>query len=181
MTILASSLMGAMSGPTLESVLVEHQIPLTTLSDAERQQAITSFAVSKPGPVFLVAYHDDAGTQQLDPFIHVFRFDKKTGHASRVVLKSTETPIDPAGSGLSSNCMGSALSVFEDSGLIEISTHINPSAGCVLLLDSDLHFKAALPGWVLGRVGNQLIRPGNSSRPYIPERETRGGGAFRSS
>jgi len=173
-TALATWLIGTASGLTLESVLAEHGIPLGGLTEHERQQAITSFAVSKDGPVFLLAYYDYAGPDALPPLIHVFRFDKTTGHASRGALRDTDIRIDPSLGEIAKIpgiCLGAALSVSEENELIAIDTHINPSAGCVLLLGGDLHFKAALPGWLLGRVGNQLIIEGNMMHfaPTSPE------------
>ncbi len=174
MTALAVCAFGMAESVTLESLLHEHQVPVTGLSEQERQQAITSYAVSKDGPIFLVAYYDYDGSQWLPSLMHVFRFDTTTGHASRGVLRRNEISIDSRFGEISKipeTCLGSALHISEENGLIAIDTHINPSVGCVLLLDSDLRFKAALPGWVLGRVANQLIIEGNMMHfaPTSPE------------
>jgi hypothetical protein len=53
--------------------------------------------------------------------------------------------------------MGSAMGISERDGVIAIDTHINPSAGCVLILNRDLSFSAGLWGWVLGSINGQLI------------------------
>jgi hypothetical protein len=58
--------------------------------------------------------------------------------------------------------MGSALGISEVGGLIEISTHINPSAGCVLVLRRDLSFVAELFGWVVGTIDGNLILEENT-------------------
>lgn len=50
---------------TLGSVLIANHVPLTNISVAEQQQAITSYSASKPGPVFLLAYYDFDGSQSL--------------------------------------------------------------------------------------------------------------------
>ena len=173
-TALATGMVATASGQTLESVLADRSIPLTGLSDQERQQAITSFAVSKGGPVFLIAYYESDGKQVLPPLIHILKFAWRDGRVSRGALRDTDIRIDPAMGEISkfaSVCLGAALNISEESGLIAIDTHINPSAGCVLLLDSNLHFKAALPGWLLGRVANQLIVEGNMMHfaPISPE------------
>ena len=63
---------------------------------------------------------------------------------------------------VSTECMGSALEISEAGGLIEINTHINPSAGCVLILKSNLSFVAELFGWIRGRVGCDLILEENA-------------------
>jgi hypothetical protein len=163
-TALAAGLAGTASGLTLESVLVGHGIPVADLPEHERQQAITSFAVSADRRVFLLAYYDYDGPDRLPPLIRIFRFDKATDRQSRGALRDTDIRIDPSLGEIAKFpgiCLGALLHISEENGLIAIDTHINPSAGCVLLLDAGLRFKAALPGWLLGRVRNQLIVEGN--------------------
>jgi hypothetical protein len=173
-TALAVCMNGMTNDFTLDSLLREEHIPVTGLLERERRQPINSYAVSKGGPIFLVSYYDYDGSQWLPSVMHVFRFDTTTGRASRGVLRSADISIDSVFGEISKTpetCLGSALRISEENGLIAIDTHINPSAGCVLLLDSNLRFKTALPGWVLGRLANQLIIEGNMMHfaPTSPE------------
>jgi hypothetical protein len=137
-------------------------VPVTGLSDVERQQAITSFAVSKGGSALLLAYYDYDGSTALPPLLHVFHFDRTNGRSKRADLRGQEVPPDRVMDKLPGVCLGSALSISEQDGLIAIDTHISPSAGCVLLLSPDLELKAVLPGTLFGRLGNQLIVAGNT-------------------
>jgi hypothetical protein len=43
-----------------------------------------------------------------------------------------------------------------------IDTHINPSAGCVLILKSDLSFSAGLFGWVVAKIDGNIVFEGNA-------------------
>lgn len=52
------------------------------------------------------------------------------------------------------NCLGSALDIREHRGTIYLDTHINPSAGCLIVLSSNLDLKTALSGWLLGVIGS---------------------------
>lgn len=161
-TALTTCWIGAIEAETLGSVLAAHQVPATGLSDVERQQAITSFAVSTDGSIFLLAYFDDDGSITLPPLLHVFRFDRTNGRSKRAALRGQEVSPDRVMDKLPGVCLGSALSISEENGLIAIDTHINPSAGCVLLLSPDLEWNAALPGSLSGRLGNRFIVAGNS-------------------
>lgn len=50
-------------------------------------------------------------------------------------------------------CLGSVLAIGEEHGIIHINTHVNPSAGCVLLLSRLLALRTALSGWLLSMLG----------------------------
>ena len=98
--------------------------------------------------LILLAYYDDDGSQALPPLIHVVRFE---GQVSLGSVRDTDIRTDPSMGEIW--CLGSALSISEEDGLVAIDTHLGPSAECVQLLSSDLYFKAALPGRLLARLG----------------------------
>ena len=54
-------------------------------------------------------------------------------------------------------CLGSALNIYEKNNFIVMDTHINPSAGCILILTPDLKFIAGLWGWTLGQIDDNII------------------------
>ncbi len=153
-------LMPDLHGEILGDVLAAHNVALDVLTVRERQQPITSFAVSAAEFPFLIAYYDDDGTGTLPAVLHVFRYDARIRALSRTDLRGEG--VASAGRGglmryLSDTCMGSALAVSERNGFVTIQTHINPSAGCVLILTSDLKWTAGLWGWVLAPVGKMLL------------------------
>lgn len=135
---------------TLGEIARTHGVPVRLLSEQELRQPITSFAVSGPGSPFLVAYYDDDGSGRVPAVLHVIRYDERSVGVQRAELRGVPeipdffggvTPI------MSEECLGSVLGVFEADGLIFLDTHINPSAGCTLILDTGLHFEATVFGF----------------------------------
>jgi hypothetical protein len=136
-------------------------LPAAVLTERESGLAITSYAVSAEGSPFLIAYYEDDGSGILPGTLHVLRYERDTGRVGRLDLVGAP---DGELSGWNhvetrptERCMGSALDVSEQDRLITITTHINPSAGCTLLLRPDLTFVAELFGGVVGRVKGTLV------------------------
>lgn len=152
---------------TLADVLTAHKIPVNVFSADEQRQPITSFAVSANNSPFLLAYYDDDGSGMLPRVLHVIRYNQKYGKLRRIDLHGKDVSLRGFSSGsvmeqVSNECMGSALRISEKDGFITIDTHINPSAGCVLILKSDLTFHAGLWGWTLARIGGNILLEGNT-------------------
>jgi hypothetical protein len=130
------------------------------LAEKEREQPITSFAVSSDHGLFLLAYYDDDGSGTLPPLLHVIRYDEQTMHLLHADLQGSPTKFhgfDDIMSDIPDLCLGSALNIYEKNGLILVDTQINPSAGCVLILTRDLKFNAALWGWTVGQIDDNII------------------------
>ncbi len=150
----------ALTCETLGEVLDAHNVGARTLSAGDLKQPITSFAVSADNLPFLIAYYDDDGSGLLPPVLHVLRYDERTRDLRRTDLHGAEVPFHGfhgVMEQVSNICMGSALAVSEREGFITVETHINPSAGCVLVLTPDLSFSAGLWGWVLARVNGEIL------------------------
>ncbi len=137
------------SAETLGDRLRTSHISTLHFARSELSQNITSYAIFEDNP-FLLAYYVDDGSGQLRSPLNVVRFDRDTFDLRRAALRDinalfqNEIPMD---------CLGSALSVKEHRSLVYIDTHSNPSAGCVIILSSDLKLKTALSGWVIGLLG----------------------------
>ena len=161
--VLVLSLFGLspiLRGETLGAVLSANKLSPNLIPENDRQQPITSFAVSTENSRFLLAYYDDDGSGGLPPVLHVLRYDRQTEDLRRTDLNGIEIPIQivhEVMTQVSSNCMGSALNISEKAGLIIIHTHINPPAGCALILTSDLGFIAGLGGGVLATIDGNII------------------------
>lgn len=144
---------------TLGQVLAANRISAGILPTVELQRTVTSFAVSADLP-FLIAYYDDDGSGLLAPVLHVLRYDERTRDLRRTDLHGAKVPFhgfhNVTGQ-ISDDCLGSVLAVLEKDGFITIDTHINPSAGCLLVLTSDLSFNAELRGWALARINGEII------------------------
>jgi hypothetical protein len=134
---------------TLRETLRAANVPTQKFAALELDEKITSYAISRDDP-FLLAYHrvDGSGLNQRP--LHVIRYARATGGLRRADLRDITTLFQDK---LTMDCLGSALDIREYHGTIYIDTHINPSAGCVIVLSSDLSFKTALSGWLLGLLG----------------------------
>ena len=139
------------TGPaeTLGRTLGEVDVPTSHFDGVELNEGITSFAMSKGDP-FLLAYYVDDGTGLLRPPLHVMRYDRQ----SQLVKRADFRDINALFQGeLPMDCLGSVLSIGEAHGIVYIDTHYNPSAGCVVLLTSELEYKTALSGRLIGVIG----------------------------
>jgi len=145
---------------TLTDVLTAHKIPVKLFYASDRQQPITSYAVSSDNSPFLLAYYDDDASGRLPSVLHVIRYDEQIHQLRRTDLHGAKIPFRGFSAimeQVSSDCLGSAQDISEKDGFITINTHINPSAGCVLVLNSDLTFSAGLWGWVLAKIDGNII------------------------
>lgn len=130
---------------TLRAALHEEGLPLDSPDLPNLDQKITSGAELDATEQFVVAYYHDDGSGILNPPLHLLRFDRKTRTWQKSELgeaPSAEAAADP--------CYGSVLDIRSFGEGLVIETHINPSAGCALIVSKALKLTATLDGWVLG-------------------------------
>ena len=131
---------------TLRGALHEEGLPLDSPNLPNLDQKITSGAELDTAGQFAIAYYLDNGTRRLDPPLYVLRYDRKakTWQSGAIAQAGADTHGAEA-----PPCLGSVMDIrsFGD-GLI-LETHINPSAGCALLLSKELKLESSLYGWVL--------------------------------
>jgi hypothetical protein len=143
----------AQSGETLGDVLGAAGIATSSFAAAELSGTITSYAVANGDP-FLLAYYNDDGSGSLQWPLHVIRHARGALEAKLTELRDV-TALFHDGLGATfaeahpSSCLGSVLEVHERSGYIFIGTHKNPSAGCVIVLSSDLQLRTAVSGRIV--------------------------------
>jgi hypothetical protein len=143
--------------PTLGEVLSSHHIPTDGLSAKELEQPITSWEISEKEP-FVLAYFDDDGSGLLHEPLHVLRYASHQSRLQRLDIRGEINEIDLGGASKpSSNCMGSVLRILQTDKKIFIETHINPSAACTLVLDTNLKLNGNFFGWILGITGPYAI------------------------
>ncbi|MBV9269396.1 MAG: hypothetical protein JO061_24720, partial [Acidobacteriaceae bacterium] len=134
---------------TLGRTLREGDVSTNHFDAVELNEGITSFAVNKGDP-FLLAYYVDDGSGSLKPSLHVVRYDRQ----SQVLKRADIRDINALFQGkIHMDCLGSALAIREYHDVVYINTHYNPSAGCLILLTSELNYKVALSGWLIGLMG----------------------------
>ena len=116
----------------------------------EQGRPITSYAVLDDRSVYVLAYYWDLPSGTLEDPLRILSHDRGSGEwkAGQLAL---------AGDRIAhSECGGSVLSVHALPDAFLLETHINPSAGCLLVVSRNLQFRAALYGWYLAAFGDGL-------------------------
>lgn len=143
--LLVFSALGQDQTGTLRAALHEEGLALESPDLPNLDQKITSGAELDAADQFVIAYYHDDGSGILNPPLHLLRFDRRT----RAWQKS-EIGAAPSANTVADPCYGSVLDVRSFGEGLVIETHINPSAGCALVVSKDLKLTATLDGWVLG-------------------------------
>jgi len=130
---------------TLRAALHEEGLPLDAANLPNLDQKITSGAELDAEDQFVVAYYWDDGTGMLNPPLHILRYERKTR-----LWEKAEIGNAPEAGAVADPCYGSVLDVRAFGDGLVIETHINPSAGCALVVSRELKLAASLDGWVLG-------------------------------
>ena len=146
------------AGETLGDALRASGVRVTAETVPEARVPITSYSVLRDRQAYVIVYYRDQGTGALVPPLFVARLDRITGRWTRVAID--EQAIRPAPSA----CLGSAVSARKAGGMLLIETHVNPSAGCTLVLAEDLAVRDVLSGWPMaafadGRIVYQHSQP----------------------
>jgi hypothetical protein len=130
------------SAQTLYDTLRAADVPIQSLPATELNAKITSYAISNGDP-FLLAYYDDDGSGFLRPPLHVIRYSLAPADLRFTDLRDITALFRDE---IHMDCLGSATVIREYGDTIYIDTHVNPSAGCLIMLSSKLDFKIALSG-----------------------------------
>jgi len=146
---------------SLGEVLRQNNVPVTLLPEEESGRSITGFAILDRGTLFLIAYYEKQQENLLEPPLHVLSYSRPDRAVRRATLlgeKATTFPfVAKERAILSAICMGSVLGIAEAAGFVTIDTHINPSAGCLLVLTDQLQFQAQLYGWALAPLSDGAL------------------------
>jgi hypothetical protein len=127
-------------------------------------KSITSWAELDDAKQFVIAYYVDDGTGLLQPPLFLDRYDRKSKEWKSAALpdaqaKSADTLVP---------CFGSVMSVTSSAGRLFLDTHINPSAGCTLILTADMKLETSLYGWLVGRLGEDTLIYHRSQIHFAP-------------
>jgi hypothetical protein len=114
-------------------------------------QPITSYADLNDHGMFLIAYYLSLPSGMLEDPLRLLSFDRKTEEwrSAQVMLGGEQIG--------HSECLGSVLGVHAVPSAFLLDTHINPSAGCLVILDHNLAFRNALYGWYLTTLNDAQI------------------------
>ncbi len=137
-------------GKTLRQILAGENLPLDADVLHNLDKTITSGAELNDSAQFVIAYYLSDSSGLLKPPIFVDLYDRntrrwKSGTIETAVAKWEGTDVD---------CFGSVLAIAAIWDSFALETHINPSAGCEIILSHDLKPKTSLYGWTVGHFGN---------------------------
>ncbi len=135
---------------TLAEVIAAAGLTAPREAAGEQERPITSYAGLDDRSVYVLAYYWDLPSGALEDPLRLLSYDRDSGEwkAGQLAL---------AGDRIAhSECVGSVLSVHALPDAFLLDTHINPSAGCLLVVSRNLEFRAALYGWYLAAFGDGL-------------------------
>jgi hypothetical protein len=149
---------------TLRQALAAKHLPFDAAKLANLDKSITSWAeLDDPGQ-YVIAYYLDNGSEELNPPLFLDRYDRNSSE-----WKSARLPEGgEKSSAIDDVCYGSILSIISSAGRFFVETHINPSAGCLLVLSGDLKLEASLSGWFLGHLGDDALVYHRSEVHFAP-------------
>jgi len=155
------------SADTLKEALAAKNLPIAGAKLANLEKNITSGAELDDADQYVIAYYLDDGTGELNPPLFIDRYDRKSREWKSGQLPEARVKVQGAAEEIDV-CLGSVLSIAGFGGKLFLETHINPSAGCVLILSDDLKSLGSLFGWLVGRLGNDLLLYERSQVHFAP-------------
>jgi hypothetical protein len=149
---------------TLRQALVAKHLPVEGAKLPNLDKNITSGAELDDANQFVIAYYLDDGSGLLNPPIFLDRYDRKREVWTSAALGDAKTKLVD----IKVDCFGSILNIKATGTRLLLHTHINPSAGCLLVLSADFHLEVGLYGWLVGRVGEDTLIYHRSQRHFAP-------------
>jgi hypothetical protein len=152
----------------LRDVLAKESLPLGEGAPANLDKSITSAGNLNEPDEYVIAYYVDEGTNELNAPLYIDRYDKKGGkwQSARILAATAEEE------GIDTPCLGSVLGIQRFGEYLLLDTHINPSAGCLLIVDRELKLKGGLYGWFLSGLGRNGILYHRSEIHFAPVHAT---------
>ena len=157
---------GQQQRTTAAELLTANGVPEALVRSSERTLHLDGLDMRKEGPLRLFAWVSKSGD---DDVLTVARYDTVTKQILRQDLKDgstgveynsaaqarfKNTPVDTAVWGM---CLHDVRFSEQRTGWLTLTTHVNPSLGCTLLLDDKLHFHFLINGGVWDVVGDSLV------------------------
>ena len=157
---------GQQQRPTIAELLTANGVPDALVLSSERTQHLDGLDVRKEGPIRLFAWMSESGDEDV---LTVARYDTVTKQILRQDLKDGSTGVEynsaaqtrykdtPVGTTVWGMCLHDVGFSEQKTGWLTLTTHVNPSFGCTLLLDDKLHFHFLINGWLHQVVGDSLV------------------------
>ena len=132
------------SAPTLRQVLQQNGVPTAGFQAADLDARVSSGAIVPTSDGLLFASPAEGSDGRIGPPLYVVVYDRPVGRVLHRKIEAHET---------SDFCFGSLLDVSTQAGYILLETHINPSAGCTIVLSPELKVLHTLFGWKVAQLG----------------------------
>ena len=139
---------GAQENPTLAAVLTEHSIALPPEPAPHLNARIASYGILDDEKEFVIGYYLDRPNFELKAPLLLTRFDKTTGRWDNREYDESQLRMSDIKDGPEVPCLGSVLRVQRSAEWYFLTLHWNPSAGCFVVLKSDLSVSDARTGGV---------------------------------
>ena len=149
---------------TLREALAGKHLPVAGAKLANLDKNITSGAELDDAKQFVIAYYGDDGSGLLNHPLFLDRYDRKHEEWTSTAINGVTT--DGPDSGI--DCTGSVLGITAAGSRLLLDTHLNPSAGCLLVLSPELKLEAGLYGWLVGRLGADVLIYHRSQVHFAP-------------
>jgi len=135
----------AAGAQTLRETLTAKHVPIQEAKLTNLDGKISSGAELDEAKQFVIAYYLVERSGNVNPPLYIDRYDRenKTWRSGKLGETTAE-------SGNIDVCFGAVLDITPLGEELMLDTHINPSAGCVLIVSRDLKHATELSGWVLG-------------------------------
>ncbi len=162
-TVLAAFSTGeAPAGVKLQEVLRARGLPVAPAAVPNLDKPIASYATFDNQKNFLIAYYLDDGSGLLKEPLLLSAFDKvsqqwRSGEIWGQQLRENDAA-----------CFGSILRIDASPSAYYLDTHINPSAGCIVIVSKDLSVRGSLYGWFLAAFRDGTIVYHNSQIHFAP-------------
>jgi hypothetical protein len=150
------------STETLADAIRARGLPANPQALINFDKPISSYAVFQNAQEFLIAYYVDDRSGATNEPLFVDRYDAAAHVWTSAKIRSGDPKVRD------SFCLGSVLSIHVSASGYYLGTHLNPSAGCTIVLSRDLTVQAVLPGWDLAIFDNGTIVYHRSEVHFAP-------------
>ena len=152
-------LLSAQTPPrTLREALAADGVTVADGTLSNLDKPVTSGSSLNDSARYVVAYYLDNGSGVLRSTMFVDAYDSKARTWKSAAITGGGSQVNAAGAPMSDDiCLGSVLRIRASEESIFLDTHINPSAGCLLILSQDLKVRKALFGSYLARFRDDSV------------------------
>lgn len=154
--LLFTALARAQQNQTLADVLNRRSISSHANAVAHLNDPITSYAILDTNREFLIAYYLLNPGNELQAPLFLTRFDKSSGEWQQA-QSDPKTISDGTGPLTQLDCIGSAINLERSADWYYLDLHLNPSAGCLVVLNHDLTVNGTLTGFTAAHFKSGLL------------------------